>query len=73
MVDAIQKADWTRARHLLHLRVQMRLAPTKDERASIHRILTLIDEAEENGTGPNPQLRNRPLGPSTADRKFVPD
>jgi hypothetical protein len=29
----------------------MRLAPTRDERASIERILTLIDEAEENDAG----------------------
>jgi hypothetical protein len=53
VVDAIKKADWNRARQLLHLRVRMRLAPTKDERATIDRILTSIDEAEAKGVGPN--------------------
>jgi hypothetical protein len=47
-VDAIKKAHWTRAKQLLQLRLRMRLAPTRDERASIERILKLIDEAEEN-------------------------
>jgi hypothetical protein len=51
VVDAIKKAEWTRARRLLHLRLRMRLAPTRDERARIDRILTLIDEEEENGVG----------------------
>jgi hypothetical protein len=50
-VDAIKKAEWTRARQLLHLRVRMRLAPTRDERAIIDRILTLIDQAEAMGSG----------------------
>ena len=54
MVDAIKKAEWTRARQLLHLRVRMRLAPTKEERASIDRILELIDQAEVKGIGPQP-------------------
>jgi hypothetical protein len=39
-VDAIKKAEWTRFSQFLHLRVRMRLAPTKDERASIDRILS---------------------------------
>ena len=51
MVDAIKRADWSRARQLLHLRLRMRLAPTKDERASIDRILTLIDEAVAKDVG----------------------
>lgn len=50
-VDAIKKAEWTRARQLLHLRVRMHLAPTKGERASIDRILRLIDHAEAMGSG----------------------
>jgi len=50
-VDAIKKAHWTRARRLLQLRLRMRLAPPRDERASIERILTLIDEAEQNDVG----------------------
>jgi hypothetical protein len=59
-VDAIKKAEWTRARQLLHLRVRMRLAPTKDERATIDRILTLIDEAEENRIGGQPVVAPAP-------------
>ena len=35
------------------LRVPMRLAPTKNERATIDPILTLIDGAEANGVGPS--------------------
>ena len=51
VVDAIKKADSTRARQLLQLRVRMRLAPSRDERASIERLMKLIDEAEENDPG----------------------
>jgi hypothetical protein len=59
-VDAIKKANWTRARQLLHLRARMRLAPTRDERASIDRILTLIDEVDENGIGARPAVAQSP-------------
>lgn len=50
VIDAIKKTDWSRARQLLHLRVRMRLAPTKDERD--HRPDS--DEAEAKGVGPDP-------------------
>jgi hypothetical protein len=52
-IDAIKTANWSRARQLLHLRIRMRLAPTKDERATIDRILKLIDEAEAKDIGPS--------------------
>jgi hypothetical protein len=59
-VAAIKKAQWIRARQLLQLRLRMRLAPTRDERASIERILTLIDEEQENGIGGQPAVAPAP-------------
>jgi hypothetical protein len=53
-------AQWIRARQLLQLRLRMRLAPTRDERASIERILTLIDEEQENGIGGQPAVAPAP-------------
>ena len=40
---AMENADWNRARKLLDLRFEMRPAPTAEERATIDRILVLID------------------------------
>jgi len=53
-VVAMKKADWQGARRSLHLRLNMRCAPTSKERAQIEHILKLIDEAEEKGIGPEP-------------------
>jgi hypothetical protein len=53
-IAALDKAEWNHARRLLHLRLKMRRAPTAHERATIMRILLLIDEAEAKGIGPNP-------------------
>jgi len=53
-VVAIEKSDWRGARMALHLRLKMRCAPTAKECAQIERILKLIDQAEEQGIGPEP-------------------
>jgi hypothetical protein len=57
-IAALDKAAWNHARRLLHLRLKMRRAPTAHERATIMRILVLIDEAEAKGIGPNPAVRS---------------
>jgi hypothetical protein len=49
VVSAVKKAEWPRARRLLHLRLEMRHAPSAEERATIMRILGLIDEVERRG------------------------
>ncbi len=51
---AIMKAEWSHARQLLRLRLQMRLAPDARDRAAIERLLNLIDEAEARGVPPDP-------------------
>ncbi len=53
-VVAIEKSDWRAARMALHLRLKMRCAPTAKECAQIERILKLIDQAEQQGIGPEP-------------------
>ena len=55
-IMAMEKAEWNRARQLLHLRLEMQLTPTSDERRTIDRVLQLIDEAEAKGIGPGPLL-----------------
>ena len=57
---AMENAEWSRARHLLHLRLEMQPAPTAEERRTIARVLQLIDEAEAKGIGPGPLLPHRP-------------
>ncbi len=61
VLAAINKAEWSLARRLLHRRLQMRRAPNPEERNTIDRILELIDEAEAKGIGPDPYLRDRCL------------
>ena len=51
-VLATKRADWSKARRLLHLRLEMRPTPTFQERVRIDRFLKLIDEAEARGLGP---------------------
>jgi hypothetical protein len=51
---AIKKAEWNQARQLLRMRLQMRLAPDAKDRATIERLLNLIDEAEARGIQPDP-------------------
>ncbi len=51
---AIKKAEWNQARQLLRLRLQMHLAPGAKARATIERLLSLIDEAEARGVQPDP-------------------
>jgi hypothetical protein len=51
---SIKAADWSQARRLLKLRLEMRLRPGAPERQQIDRLLRLIDEAEAKGVGPGP-------------------
>lgn len=51
---AIKNVEWNHARQLLRLRLQMRLAPDAKARATIERLLNLIDEAEARGVQPDP-------------------
>jgi hypothetical protein len=57
---AMEMAEWNRAKKLLHLRLDMRLVPTSDERRTLDRVLGLIDEAEAKGIGPGPLLPRNP-------------
>ena len=57
-VLALAERRFPRARQLLQLRLQMRHAPTAEERSTIDRILKRIDEAEAKGIGPDPWLRD---------------
>jgi len=54
VVAAMKEANWNQARRLLRLRLEMRHAPTREDRATIERILRAIDEAEARGIGPEP-------------------
>jgi len=53
-LGAIKKAEWNQARQLLRLRLHMQLAPDAKDRATIERLLNLIDEAEARGIQPDP-------------------